>query len=258
MLRLLGTSTPLSFSTFSSERVERQQRCVVNKSMSTPDALTQRYNPVLVVISFAVSMLGAFSALQIVRVAPIGPGTRLSRSLRLLWTAVCLGGVCIWCCHAIGMEALELIDANGNTVPVAYDPLITALDFCGVVGVLFVAFLVVGDRTITAARMLIGTLLGSTALPAMVRANCPQPARECAVSPRHCFAALYGHDGHAPASEHGGWSSSAWKRRESHPACLVPQWNIALVAAAVIVGFVATTGACVSWSFLLTETCSVQ
>src|SRR4029079_5683852 len=84
--------------------------------LDTAEALTATVRPSLVVVSYLIASLGAFTFLRF--------AGRLSemRSLRGPWLIAgsVTMGVGIWSMHFIGMLAHDL------PVPVAYDPLITA------------------------------------------------------------------------------------------------------------------------------------
>jgi NO-binding membrane sensor protein with MHYT domain len=76
------------------------------------------YDPLLVGLSYVISVFGSYTALQLAGGIPEG---RTWGSLigSLIGAAVALGGGAIWSMHFIGMNAADL------GVPVAYDPALT-------------------------------------------------------------------------------------------------------------------------------------
>ena len=79
---------------------------------------TIQYEPLLVALSFLISVLGSYTALQLAIAIPQARG----RGAALGWVtgaAVALGGGAIWSMHFIGMNAADM------GVPVAYDATLT-------------------------------------------------------------------------------------------------------------------------------------
>ncbi len=77
------------------------------------------YDPLFVGLSYAVSVFGAYVALQLIRRIPQGGGGTSFRWLSM--AAIALGGGAIWAMHFIGMVAYDM------GMPVQYDPWITLL-----------------------------------------------------------------------------------------------------------------------------------
>ena len=76
------------------------------------------YHPLLVVLSYVISVLGSYTALRLAVAIPQAQG----RTSAIGWTigaAVALGGGAIWSMHFIGMNATDM------GVPVAYDATLT-------------------------------------------------------------------------------------------------------------------------------------
>ncbi len=69
----------------------------------TPPILNASYSPSLVALSFAVSMIGSFTALK-----AAGAARRTDRTVNrfnILMAGLALGGIGIWATHFIGMVA---------------------------------------------------------------------------------------------------------------------------------------------------------
>jgi NO-binding membrane sensor protein with MHYT domain len=80
----------------------------------------------LVVLSFSVAFLGSYAAIttcEQFRTCTIGitKSKYFHASGYLILMAVCLGGVGIWCMHFIGMSAMVLVDEDGHPVVVRFD-----------------------------------------------------------------------------------------------------------------------------------------
>jgi NO-binding membrane sensor protein with MHYT domain len=79
---------------------------------------TIHYQPLLVVLSYVISVLGSYTALRLAIAIPQSP----DRASALGWTlgaAIALGGGAIWSMHFIAMNAADM------GVPVAYDATLT-------------------------------------------------------------------------------------------------------------------------------------
>lgn len=79
---------------------------------------TVDYEPILLGLSYAISVLGSYTALQLAIEIPEGR-TWSSIIGSVTGTAAALGGGAIWSMHFIGMNAADL------GIPVAYDPVLT-------------------------------------------------------------------------------------------------------------------------------------
>jgi NO-binding membrane sensor protein with MHYT domain len=76
------------------------------------------YQPLLVALSYVISVLGSYTALRLATAIPQAP----DRTSALGWTlgaAVALGGGAIWSMHFIGMNAADM------GIPIAYDATLT-------------------------------------------------------------------------------------------------------------------------------------
>jgi len=78
------------------------------------------YEPLLVVLSYVISVLGSYTALRLAVAIPQAPD-RLSALGWTLGAAIALGGGAIWSMHFIAMNAADM------GVPVAYDATLTFL-----------------------------------------------------------------------------------------------------------------------------------
>jgi NO-binding membrane sensor protein with MHYT domain len=80
----------------------------------------QSYNMLLVVLSYVISVLGSFTALQLAVVIPLAKTAR-ERTAAVLAAGAAMGVGAIWAMHFIAMLAC------GMGMPVSYDPVLTAL-----------------------------------------------------------------------------------------------------------------------------------
>ena len=80
------------------------------------------HDPLLVALSYSISVLGSLAALRWLQQAPRLQGRRLAA--RIVAPAVALGGAGVWSMHFIAMTACRL------PVPVSYDPALTGADWC--------------------------------------------------------------------------------------------------------------------------------
>jgi NO-binding membrane sensor protein with MHYT domain len=115
--------------------------------------LTGVYSPVLVTLSFIISVIGSFAALRLAKVIPIQePEDRLPW---VMAASFALGAGAIWSMHFIGMLAFDL------GIPVSYDIPITALSLVLAWGVSALGFYVASRGEPTLVKILIaGTLMG--------------------------------------------------------------------------------------------------
>src|SRR3954465_9034827 len=79
---------------------------------------TINYEPLLVVLSYVISVLGSYTALRLAVAIPQAPD-RMSALGWTLGAAIALGGGAIWSMHFIAMNAADM------GVPVAYDASLT-------------------------------------------------------------------------------------------------------------------------------------
>jgi NO-binding membrane sensor protein with MHYT domain len=80
----------------------------------------QSYNMLLVVLSYVISVLGSFTALQLAVVIPFAKTTS-ERTASVLAAGAAMGIGAIWAMHFIAMLACNM------GMPVSYDPILTAL-----------------------------------------------------------------------------------------------------------------------------------
>lgn len=79
-----------------------------------------QYNWLLVGLSYVVSVLGAFTALQLAVAIP-NAGNERDKARAIMFSAMAMGGGAIWAMHFIAMLAFEM------NIPVRYDVLLTLL-----------------------------------------------------------------------------------------------------------------------------------
>lgn len=111
--------------------------------------MTGTFDPVLIAVSYAISVFGSYTGLVLA-----GQITDLRNTMDRMWlmfAAVALGGGAIWSMHFIGMLAYK------PPIPVTYDPTLTVLSL--VLAILFVGLGVY--RVIRQRRMRLPTLIGA-------------------------------------------------------------------------------------------------
>jgi NO-binding membrane sensor protein with MHYT domain len=117
------------------------------------ETVTAVYNPVLVSLSFIISVIGSFAALRLAKVIPLQePENRLPW---VLAASFALGAGGIWSMHFIGMLAFDM------GMPVAYDVPMTALSLVLAWMVSALGFFVASRGAATVGRIAVaGTLMG--------------------------------------------------------------------------------------------------
>jgi NO-binding membrane sensor protein with MHYT domain len=115
--------------------------------------LAGTYDPLLVGLSFIISVVGSFAALRLAKVIPLQePEDRLPW---VLAAAFALGAGAIWSMHFIGMLAFDM------GMPVSYDVPVTALSMVLAWAVAGAGFLIVSRGQTSLARIsLAGLLMG--------------------------------------------------------------------------------------------------
>ncbi|KAK3345833.1 hypothetical protein B0T25DRAFT_570990 [Lasiosphaeria hispida] len=118
-----------------------------------------RFNPAILALSYAVSLVGAASTLELINRRTSRKG--IYNNLLLLGSAISMGGVAIWCMHYIGNRATGLLHDEPE-LQIVYSVPITVASFFVPILVLLVAFYVVtATHVITWWRIgLSGTLSG--------------------------------------------------------------------------------------------------
>jgi len=117
------------------------------------ETVTAAYNPVLVSLSFIISVIGSFAALRLAKVIPLQePEDRLPW---VLAASFALGAGGIWSMHFIGMLAFDM------GMPVSYDVPVTALSLTLAWLVCAVGFFIASRGKATVGRIaLAGTVMG--------------------------------------------------------------------------------------------------
>src|SRR5882724_4885987 len=112
------------------------------------------YDPFLVVLSYVISVLGSYTALQLAIAIPQAK----DRSTAFGWVAgaaLALGGGAIWSMHFIAMNAADM------GMPVAYDAFLTAASLVMAIVASGFGLYVVGRGEGSAVKLLVGgTLTG--------------------------------------------------------------------------------------------------
>ncbi|KAF4919248.1 Signaling protein YkoW [Colletotrichum viniferum] len=123
------------------------------------------FNGGFITLSFAVSLIGAASTLELLnrRTSPKGKFNHLL----LVSAAVTMGGIAIWCMHFIGNRAIDLADGEAE-LQIAYSSGFTALSFFVPIAVLLAAFVAVGiNNTVSWWRVAVGGVLAGAAICGM-------------------------------------------------------------------------------------------
>src|SRR3954465_15158460 len=113
---------------------------------------TINYEPLLVALSYAISVLGSYTALRLAVAIPQAP----DRASALGWTlgaAVALGGGGIWSMHFIAMNAADM------GMPVAYDATLTFASLLMAIAASGFGLYVVGRGQGSAIKLLIAGVL---------------------------------------------------------------------------------------------------
>ncbi|KAK1985079.1 hypothetical protein LZ30DRAFT_584854 [Colletotrichum cereale] len=127
--------------------------------------VTRAFNGGFITLSFAVSLIGAASTLELLnrRTSPKGKFNHLL----LVSSAVTMGGIAIWCMHFIGNRAIDLADGEPE-LQIAYSSGFTALSFFVPIAVLLAAFVAVGiNNTVSWWRVCVGGVLAGAAICGM-------------------------------------------------------------------------------------------
>lgn len=138
--------------------------------MSSAVDLENVWSPGYIFLSFVISCLGSATSLQMMKLRKSGFGWR--NHVFLLFGALALGGVGIWCMHFIGMVALTLHRADtGDTVDIGYDPGLTVGSLVVSVAVVAVGFYLSGDQVLGGrwlrARIVATGVIGGSGVAAM-------------------------------------------------------------------------------------------
>ncbi|KAK4096399.1 hypothetical protein N658DRAFT_501627 [Parathielavia hyrcaniae] len=121
------------------------------------------FDPVLLVLSYAISFVGAASTLELIHRRTSRKG--YYNNLLLFFASVTMGGVAIWSMHYIGNRATTLLNGEPE-VQIAYSVGVTIASFFVPIVVLLVAFFVVTSATNSSNRVswwrvsIAGTLSG--------------------------------------------------------------------------------------------------
>ncbi|OLN91989.1 Signaling protein YkoW [Colletotrichum chlorophyti] len=129
------------------------------------EIVPRAFNGGFITLSFAVSLIGAASTLELLnrRTSPKGKFNHLL----LVSSAVTMGGIAIWCMHFIGNRAIDLADGEPE-LQIAYSSGFTALSFFVPIAVLLAAFVAVGiNNTVSWWRVAIGGVLAGAAICGM-------------------------------------------------------------------------------------------
>ena len=109
--------------------------------------MIDQYNPLLVVLSYVISVLGSFASLQLVTAIPEAV-TGVDRRRAILWAGLVMGAAAIWSMHFIGMLALN------TEMPMAYDILGTLGSVAIAVAACTLALTIVGTGKFNADKLL--------------------------------------------------------------------------------------------------------
>ena len=117
------------------------------------------YDPMLVALSYAISVFGAFTALQLAVAIPTAKGTALW--WWVIGAAAAMGGGAIWSMHFIAMLAFRM------PMRVSYDPGITLASLVLAMGVTGAGLFIVGRGEPSLVRLLGGGTLTGLGVAAM-------------------------------------------------------------------------------------------
>ncbi|XXQ39944.1 MHYT domain-containing protein [Plasmodiophora brassicae] len=86
------------------------------------ETLIKQWNYWLILLSYALSVFGSFTAFLMVEQAKISLYKRKNPLFWVVWAAVALGGCGIFAMHFIGMTALSLVSPDGKPFPFTFSP----------------------------------------------------------------------------------------------------------------------------------------
>lgn len=109
-------------------------------------------DPLLAALSYAVSVLGSFTALQLAIAIPVAPAGS-ARTKAILAAGAAMGGGAIWAMHFIAMLACKM------PIPVTYDLGLTALSAVIAIGSCMAGLAIVGNGVFTPLKLVGGGLL---------------------------------------------------------------------------------------------------
>ncbi|SEA33559.1 MHYT domain-containing protein [Microbulbifer marinus] len=109
--------------------------------------MLDQYNPMLVTLSYVISVLGSFASLQLITAIPEAV-TGVDRRRAILFAGLVMGGAAIWSMHFIGMLALE------TDMPMAYDILGTLGSVVVAVAACTLGLAIVGTGEFNADKLL--------------------------------------------------------------------------------------------------------
>lgn len=109
-------------------------------------------DPLLAALSYAVSVLGSFTALQLAIAIPAAPAGA-ARTKAVLAAGATMGGGAIWAMHFIAMLACKM------AIPVTYDVGLTALSAIIGIGSCTLGLAIVGNGVFTSLKLVGGGLL---------------------------------------------------------------------------------------------------
>ena len=109
-------------------------------------------DPLLAALSYVVSVLGSFTALQLAIAIPVAPAGR-ARTKAILAAGAAMGGGAIWAMHFIAMLACKM------PIPVTYDVGLTALSAVIAIGSCMAGLAIVGNGVFTPLKLIGGGLL---------------------------------------------------------------------------------------------------
>jgi NO-binding membrane sensor protein with MHYT domain len=119
-----------------------------------------QYEPLLVVLSYAISVFGSYTALQLAIAIPQARSWKTVLG-SVVGAAVALGGGAIWSMHFIAMNAADM------GMPVSYDPLLTFASLVMGIVASGVGLIVVGRVDSSAGGLVIGGTLTGAGVSAM-------------------------------------------------------------------------------------------
>ncbi|CAK7216033.1 hypothetical protein SBRCBS47491_002693 [Sporothrix bragantina] len=125
----------------------------------------QSFNGGFVTLSYVVSLIGAWSTLELINRRTAIKG--IFNHLLLVSSAITMGGIAIWCMHYIGNRAIDIADGQPE-LQIAYSSGFTALSFFVPILVLLAAFVATGtNNSVKWWRVAVGGFMAGTAICGM-------------------------------------------------------------------------------------------
>ena len=129
-----------------------------------PWTVPYTYNPGFIVLSYVISTIGCWTALELLHRRTYSGGKH--NWFLLAGAATAMGAVAIWSMHFIGMQAIRM--ANGEfDLQFVYSPAYTAGSFFLPIGIVAIAFFIFSSEYVSVLKMFAGGFFCGAAICGM-------------------------------------------------------------------------------------------